>query len=55
MKTFAALATAVLIALPGLAQATYMCDKMFAEKHEISCPAGSVYDSHYHACIATGS
>ena len=55
MKLFTALATAVLITAPGLAQATYICDKMFAEKHQISCPAGSVYDTHYHARISTGS
>jgi hypothetical protein len=53
MKTFAALATVALLSLPSLAHATYVCDKLFAEMHEITCPAGSVWDTHYHACIVT--
>ena len=52
MKTFAALATVALISLPSIASATYVCDYMFAEKHGKHCPAGSSWDSHYHACIA---
>ena len=55
MKTFALLATIATFALPGVAHATYMCDKMFAEKYGKNCPAGSSWDSSYHACIATGS
>ena len=52
MKFFAAVLTAGMLTLPGIANATYVCDKMFAEKHGKNCPAGSSWDSSYHACIA---
>lgn len=55
MKTFAALATAAMILAPTIASATYVCDKRWAEMHGVSCPAGSTWDSSYHACIANGS
>lgn len=59
MKTLIApvfgLVTALMIAAPGTAHATYMCDKLFAETHGTTCPAGSTWDTAYHACIATGS
>ncbi|MEL7116773.1 MAG: hypothetical protein AAGP08_14530 [Pseudomonadota bacterium] len=55
MKTIAALSTALMLVLPGVANATYMCNKMFAEKYGTVCPAGSTWDSNYHVCIATGS
>lgn len=54
MKKIAALATVALIALPTIASATYVCDKRFAEMHGTSCPAGSAWDSAYHACIVVG-
>lgn len=55
MRTFAALITVAAMLAPGLANATYMCDKRFAELHGKNCPAGSSWDSSYHACIANGS
>jgi hypothetical protein len=55
MKRIAAFATVAMLTLPGIAHATYMCDKLFAETHTVTCPAGSSWDSYYHACIATGS
>lgn len=51
MKAFAAILTATIVLAPGLAQATYMCDKRFSEVHGKNCPAGSSWDSSYHACI----
>ena len=54
MKTFAICLTALLAVAPGAALASYMCDKRFAEVHGQNCPAGSVWDSSYHACIVTG-
>ena len=52
MKTFAALLTVGLLSLPSVASATYICDKMFAEKYGKNCPAGSSWDASYHACIS---
>ena len=55
MKLFAALLTAAAILAPGLANAAYVCNKRFAEIHGQNCPAGSVWDASYHACIIKGS
>ena len=55
MKTFAALLTAAAILAPGLANASYICDKRFAELYGKNCPSGSTWDNAYHACIANGS
>ncbi|MDJ0630299.1 MAG: hypothetical protein QNJ44_18740 [Rhodobacter sp.] len=55
MKTFAGCLAAVLIAAPGIASATYMCDKRFAETRGGTCPAGSHWDSTYYACVTNSS
>jgi len=54
MKTFLYALTAAVVLAPTVASATYMCDKMFAEKYGQSCPAGSVWDKSQHACMVTG-
>ena len=53
MKTIAMIITAATILAPTIASATYMCDKRFAEIHGTNCPAGSTWDSSYHACISS--
>ncbi|MDJ0824385.1 MAG: hypothetical protein QNJ16_02665 [Rhodobacter sp.] len=55
MKTFAACLTALLIAAPGAALATYMCDKRFAETRGGTCPPGTHWDSSYHGCVHSSS
>ena len=55
MKAFAIILAAAVVVAPGVASASYMCDKRFAEIHGTSCPAGSVWDSGYHACVRRGS
>ena len=53
MKKIAAGLTALMILAPSVASAKYMCEKRFAEVYGGSCPAGSVWDSSYNACIVT--
>ena len=55
MKLFSALIAATLILTPVTASASYICNKKFAEMHGTNCPAGSVWDKSYHACIVRGS
>ena len=54
MKTILTALTVATLLAPTVASATYMCDKMFAEKYGQSCPAGSVWDSTQHACMVSG-
>ncbi len=56
MKKITAGLTALMILAPTIASATtYMCSKRHAEIYGTACPAGSSWDSSYHACIVHGS